>query len=95
MFVLIGAQPNTQWLGGQVTLDDHGFVVTGPMLNPELKDPAWTPLHRDPYLLETSLPGVFAAGDVRSGSVKRVAPAAGEGAMAGRFAEEHLSARVA
>ena len=72
-------------------MDERGFVVTGPALDAELDLPAqWAELGRLPYLLETSRPGVFAAGDVRSGSVKRVATAAGEGSMAVRFAQEHL-----
>ena len=80
MFVFIGAAPSTNWLAGALQVDDKGFVLTGPDV---LSDPArcWK-LERDPYLLETSLPGAFAAGDVRSGSGKRVAAAVGEGAMA-------------
>jgi thioredoxin reductase (NADPH) len=74
-----------------VALDNHGFVITGSALNPRIvADPSWTALGRDPYLLETSVPGVFAAGDVRAGSIKRVATAAGEGSIAARFAEEYL-----
>jgi thioredoxin reductase (NADPH) len=91
MFILVGAEPHTQWLAGTVTLDDDGFVITGPGLGAQLRDtPRWNALGRDPYLLETSRPGVFAAGDVRSGSVKRVATAAGGGSMAVRFAQEYL-----
>jgi thioredoxin reductase (NADPH) len=94
LFVLIGAEPHTQWLAGSVELDSHGFVVTGPELSgPVRRRPAWEKLGRDPYLLETSLPGVFAVGDVRSGSVKRVASAVGEGSIAVRFASEHLGRR--
>ena len=94
LFVLIGAEPQTQWLAGSVELDSHGFVVTGPELSgPVRRRPAWEKLGRDPYLLETSLPGVFAVGDVRSGSVKRVASAVGEGSIAVRFASEHLGRR--
>jgi thioredoxin reductase (NADPH) len=91
LFVLIGAEPHTQWLAGSVELDSHGFVVTGPELTGQIRHrPAWEQLGRDPYLLETSLPGVFAAGDVRSGSVKRAASAVGEGSIAVRFVSEHL-----
>ena len=77
VFVMIGAEPRTGWLGGVLQLDDRGFVLTGR----DLPQPAW-PLRRAPLPFETSLPGVFAAGDVRYGSVKRVAGAAGEGAVA-------------
>lgn len=77
--------------GVAVELDERGFVVTGPGLSADARtEPAWQALGRDPFLLETSCPGVFAAGDVRSGSVKRVATAAGEGSMAVRFAQEYL-----
>jgi thioredoxin reductase (NADPH) len=78
LFVLIGARPHTDWLPGEVARDRRGFVLTGPDL-PD--DGAWAH-HRRPYLLETSMPGVMAAGDVRHGSVKRVASAVGEGAIA-------------
>jgi thioredoxin reductase (NADPH) len=77
VFVLIGAEPRTDWLRDVVALDDHGFVLTGP----DLPHRAW-PLERAPLPFETSMPGVFAAGDVRYGSVKRVASAVGEGAVA-------------
>ena len=94
LFVLIGAEPHTQWLAGSVELDSHGFVVTGPELTGQIRHrAAWEQLGRDPYLLETSLPGVFAAGDVRGGSVKRVASAVGEGSIAVRFVSEHLGRR--
>jgi thioredoxin reductase (NADPH) len=92
LFVLIGAEPHTQWLTGSVELDSHGFIETGPNLSGHARTaPVWEELGRDPYLLEASLPGVFAVGDVRSGSVKRVASAVGEGSIAIRFASEHLS----
>jgi thioredoxin reductase (NADPH) len=87
VFVYIGQAPRTEWLGDQVQRDDHGFVLTGNECTPGA---AWT-LGRQPLLLETSLPGVFAAGDVRAGSIKRVASAAGEGAMAVRMIHEHLA----
>jgi thioredoxin reductase (NADPH) len=95
LFVLIGAEPHTQWLAGSVELDDHGFIVTGPDLAGQTRHgPVWEKLGRDPYLLEASLPGVFTAGDVRSGSVKRVASAVGEGSIAVRFVSEHLGRRT-
>ncbi|HEU4698663.1 MAG TPA: FAD-dependent oxidoreductase [Gemmatimonadales bacterium] len=93
LFVLIGAVPHTAWLGDCVRLDRRGFVLTGPAIPADaLADAAWAAAGRPPFLLETSLPGVFAAGDVRSGSVKRVASAVGEGAMAVSFVHAHLAA---
>jgi thioredoxin reductase (NADPH) len=86
-FVYIGQAPRTDWLGDAVQRDEHGFVLTGSECTPGA---AWS-LGRQPMSLETSLPGVFAAGDVRAGSVKRVASAAGEGAMAVRMIHEHLA----
>ena len=81
LFLMTGADPNTAWLKGCVVLDAKGFVRTGADLNPgDLEDAVW-PLARRPELLETSRPGVFAVGDVRSGSVKRVASAVGEGSV--------------
>jgi thioredoxin reductase (NADPH) len=95
LFVLIGADAHTQWLAESIELDTHGFIVTGPDLSEQARRaPAWEKLRRDPYLLETSLPGVFAVGDVRSRSVKRVASAVGEGSIAIRFASEHISRRA-
>lgn len=95
LLVLIGAEAHTQWLAESIELDSHGFIVTGPDLSRQARNaPAWEKLSRDPYLLETSLPGVFAAGDVRSSSVKRVASAVGEGSIAIRFSTEHLGRRV-
>ena len=82
LFVFIGAEPHTRWLGDRLALDDHGFILTG-------ADAVRDDGHQ-PFLLETSLPGVFAAGDVRSGSIKRVTSAVGEGAMAIRLAHEYL-----
>ena len=88
VFLMTGAAPNTQWLDGCVALDDKGFVLTGLDLRPEhLSD--W-PLARAPYLLETSLPGVFAVGDVRSGNVKRIASAVGEGSICVQFVHRSL-----
>ena len=92
MVVLIGALPRTDWLAGAVALDDDGFVLTGPALEPDLRErEPWARLGRAPFLLETSRPGVFAVGDVRSGSTRMVAPAVGEGGMAIRFVAEHLA----
>jgi thioredoxin reductase (NADPH) len=92
MVVLIGAQPRTEWLAGEVELGEDGFILTGPQLGTLLtqREP-WKTLGREPFLVETSRPGVFAVGDVRSGSTKMVAPAAGDGGMAVRFAGEHLA----
>ncbi len=81
LFVFIGADPHTGWLDGQVELDEHGFVVTGSRVGAE---------DCEPSLLETSRPGIFAAGDVRSGSTKRVAAAVGEGSMVVRLIHTHL-----
>ena len=82
VFVMTGADPNTSWLNGCVVLDAKDFIKTGPDLSPENLSTAHWPLARQPYLLETSLPGVFAVGDVRGGSIKRVASAEGEGSIA-------------
>ncbi|MFI8461620.1 FAD-dependent oxidoreductase [Kitasatospora sp. NPDC085464] len=82
VFTFIGGRPRTGWLDDVVDRDDHGFVLTGPdLMSPDERPTSW-PLERDPHLLETSVPGVFAAGDVRAGSIKRVASGVGEGAMA-------------
>jgi thioredoxin reductase (NADPH) len=79
IFIMTGADPNTSWLNDCLMLDAKGFINTGPDLSPEkLRAVGWS-LKREPYLLETSLPGIFAAGDVRGGSIKRVAAAVGEG----------------
>jgi thioredoxin reductase (NADPH) len=82
LFVFIGAAPRTEWLDDVVARDERGFVLTGPDLQVDGRRPRAWPLDRDPYFLEASVPGVFAAGDVRANSVKRVASAVGEGAMA-------------
>jgi len=91
VFVMTGATPNTRWLDdGCIALDNKGFIKTGPDLSTEnLGDFGW-PLSRQPYLLETSLPGVFAVGDVRGGSIKRVASAVGEGSIAISFVHQVL-----
>jgi thioredoxin reductase (NADPH) len=92
LFVFIGAEANTGWLQGAVELDERGFVLTGRELSRSaLEGDAWQELSREPYLLETSLPGVFAAGDARAGSIKRVASAVGEGAMAVRLVHQYLA----
>ncbi|WP_060177830.1 FAD-dependent oxidoreductase [Streptomyces sp. IMTB 1903] len=93
LFVFIGARPRTEWLKGVLALDDKGFVLTGADARAVADANRWASLGRDPMLLETTLPGVFAAGDVRSGSVKRVASATGEGAMAIRLVHEHRERR--
>ena len=85
VFVMTGADPNTGWLNGCIVLDAKGFINTGPDLSSENLNAAGWSLKRQPYLLETSLPGVFAAGDVRGGSIKRVASAVGEGSTAISF----------
>lgn len=82
VFVMTGASPSTQWLDGCLALDEKGFIKTGPDLSREDLTAAEWPLARAPHLLETSLPGVFAVGDVRAGNLKRVASAVGEGAIA-------------
>ncbi|MGW4487567.1 FAD-dependent oxidoreductase [Amycolatopsis sp. NPDC004368] len=90
LFIFIGAAPRTDWLGDVIQRDHHGFVQTGPDLVVEGRKPAGWPLDRDPYHLESSVPGVFVAGDVRSQSVKRVASAVGEGAMAVTLVHRYL-----
>ncbi len=85
VFILIGAEPHTEWLGDVLQLDDRGFILTGR----DIPEPAW-PLQRAPLPFETSMPGVFAAGDVRHGSVKRVAGAAGEGSVAVGSVHQYL-----
>jgi thioredoxin reductase (NADPH) len=90
VFVMTGADPNTCWLDGCIALDAKGFITTGPDLLPENLSAADWPLARQPYLLETTLPGVFAVGDVRGGSIKRVASAVGEGSIAISFVHKVL-----
>ena len=90
VFVFIGAAPRTDWLEGTVARDQRGFILSGPDLrSPQAPHPRW-PLKREPLLLETSVPGVFVAGDVRHQSIKRVASAVGEGAMAVQFVHQYL-----
>ena len=90
LFVFIGAAPRTEWLDGVVARDSRGFVLTGPDLMVDGRRPRGWHLDRDPYFLEASAPGVFAAGDVRANSVKRVASAVGEGAMAIQLLHSYL-----
>jgi thioredoxin reductase (NADPH) len=91
MFVFIGAAPKTGWLDGMVERDERGFVLSGPDLMRNGRRPKGWTLDRDPYLLETSVPGIFVAGDVRHGSVKRVASGVGEGSVAIQFVHRYLS----
>jgi thioredoxin reductase (NADPH) len=93
LFIFIGAEPRTDWLDGVVVRDDRGFVLTGTDLVAGGTRPAGWVLQRDPFHLETSVPGVFAAGDVRADSVKRVASAVGEGAMAVSLVHRYLEGR--
>ena len=90
VFVMTGADPNTRWLNGCISLDAKGFINTGPDLSPENLSASGWPLTRQPYLLETSLPNVFAVGDVRGGNIKRVASAVGEGSIAISFVHKVL-----
>ena len=91
LFVFIGAEPSTDWLDGVVERDARGFILTGPDLMTDGKRPKGWTLDRDPGLLETSVPGVFAVGDVRHGSVKRVASGVGEGSIAIQFVHQYLA----
>ena len=88
---MTGAEPSTKWLVGCVALDEKGFVKTGPALSADDLVAVQWPLRRHPYLLESSLPGVLAVGDVRSGSTKRVASAVGEGSIAGATVHQVLA----
>ncbi|HEY2856513.1 MAG TPA: FAD-dependent oxidoreductase [Gemmatimonadaceae bacterium] len=91
LFAFIGAVPRTEWVAGVIERDEHGFIRTGPDLPQENGRPRGWPLARDPYLLETNVPGVFCAGDVRHQSVKRVASAVGEGSIAVQFTHRYLA----
>jgi thioredoxin reductase (NADPH) len=91
LFVFIGQQPRTDWLANIILRDEPGFIRTGPATQTDGRPPAGWSLNREPFLLETSMPGVFAAGDVRHRSVKRIASAVGEGAMAVQFVHQYLA----
>jgi thioredoxin reductase (NADPH) len=91
LFIFIGAEPKTDWLHGTIERDAKGFILTGSDLMKDGKPPKTWSADRDPYLLETSIPGVFAAGDVRCGSAKRVASGVGEGSVAIQFVHQYLS----
>ncbi len=91
MFIFIGALPRTDWLGDLVERDERGFILTGPDLIRDGQHPKGWALDRDPFLLETNVPGIFAVGDVRHGSVKRVASGVGEGSVAVQFIHQYLS----
>ena len=90
LFSFIGAEPNSGWLDG-VAVDDHGFVLTDRALEPADLGAAWATMNRRPLPYETSRPGLFAVGDLRAGSTKRVAAAVGEGSAAIRSVHEHLA----
>ena len=92
MFLCLGGQPHTEWATEVgIVRDDGGYLATGPDLLRNGQRPENWPLEREPYYLETNVPGVFAAGDVRHGSVKRCASAVGEGAMAITFVHRYLT----
>jgi len=90
LFILIGAAPHTDWLDGVVARDERGFIRSGPDLSKHAERPKGWKLDRDPYLLETSVPGIFVAGDVRHGSIKRCASAVGEGSITVQFVHQYL-----
>jgi thioredoxin reductase (NADPH) len=91
LFIMIGAAPNTKWLADVVERDERGFILSGPDLMREGKRPKGWQLDRDPGLLETNVPGIFVVGDVRHGSIKRVASGVGEGSVAISFVHQYLS----
>src|SRR5205814_8407232 len=91
LFIFIGAQPRTDWVAGVLARDEQGFILAGPDLLRDGRLPAGWPVRRNPFWLETSVPGVFVAGDVRHQSVKRMATAVGEGAMAVQFIHQYLA----
>jgi thioredoxin reductase (NADPH) len=91
LFIFIGAMPRTDWLAGVIERDERGFILTGPDFSREDRRPKGWTLDRDPTLLETNVPGVFAVGDVRHGSVKRVASGVGEGSIAVQFIHQYLA----
>ena len=91
LFIMIGATPHTDWLDGIIERDEHGFILSGADLVRDGKPPRGWALDRLPTLLETNVPGIFAVGDVRKGSVKRVASGVGEGSVAISFVHQYLS----
>jgi thioredoxin reductase (NADPH) len=91
MFIFIGALPRTDWLTDLVERDERGFILTGPDLIRDGQRPKGWTIDRDPFLLETNVPGIFAVGDVRHGSIKRVASGVGEGSVAVQFIHQYLS----
>ena len=91
LFIFIGAVPRTEWLEGFVERDERGYILTGSYFNRNGPSQRGWRLERDPFLLETSVPGVFAVGDVRHNSVKRVASAVGEGSIAIQFVHQYLN----
>jgi len=91
VFIFIGARPQTQWLQEFLECNEHGFILCGPYLPRDSRGrPRGWPLDRDPHIFETSVPGIFVVGDVRHGSVKRVATAVGEGAMVIQMVHQYL-----
>ena len=91
LFIFIGGAPNTDWLPGSILRDANGFVLSGADLKMDGRLPKSWDQPREPYLLETSVPGIFVAGDVRHGSVKRAASAVGEGSIAVQFMHQYLA----
>jgi thioredoxin reductase (NADPH) len=92
LFIFIGAQPRTEWLADTIACDEFGFILSGPDIPQRCRNHFNSPKDRIPFLLETSIPGIFVAGDARHGSVKRVASAVGEGSMAVMYIHRYLSA---
>ena len=91
LLIFIGAKPYTEWLGDDIIKNKRGFIETGPALHNSKEFAKEWKKDREPFLLETNVPGVFAAGDVRAGAMNRVASAVGEGAMAVKFVHEYLA----
>ena len=91
LFIFIGAVPRTDWLEGVLERDNRGFILTGQDLKPNGTRPKGWTLERDPFLLETNIPGIFAVGDVRHNSIKRVASGVGEGSICVQFVHQYLS----
>jgi thioredoxin reductase (NADPH) len=91
LFIFIGAQPQTNWLDGVIARDERGYILAGADLKQNKERPRGWHLQRDPFLLETSVPGIFVAGDVRHNSIKRVASSVGEGSIAIMFVHRYLA----